>query len=208
VDSIGTGGGTSGILLAGGASRRFPPNKLLMVVRGAPLLWYALRPLAEVVDEIVIVVGADAPLPALPTLPVPVRIARDADPLGGPLVGLAAGLAAASTSSAVVAAGDAPATPPALLAALRDALAGTSADVIALSDGQRRSVLPSAVRVAAARDAVSTLVAEGERRLRALLDAVPVEVMPETWWRRFDEGGAWRRDIDRPEDLNTLDEVN
>ena len=88
---------------------------------------------------------------------------------------------------------------------LRDALARRSVQVVALSSGERRSVLPSALRVAAARDAANTLVAAGERRLRALLDAVSVEVMPKTWWRRFDPAGAWLRDIDRAEDLEALE---
>lgn len=191
----------SGILLAGGASRRFPPNKLLVDLDGQPLFWHALRALAQATDEVVIVVGANAPDPALPALAVSVHIAHDAEPDAGPLVALAAGLAAVSAPQAIIAAGDTPAVPPALLVALRDELGATSADIVSLLAGERRSVLPSALRVAPARRSVDALVATGERRLRALLDGAALEVKSEAWWRRLDPRGSWLRDVDRPEDL-------
>jgi len=62
---------TTGILLAGGSSRRFPPNKLLEPMGGEPLFWHALRALAASCDEVVVMVGASQPDPALPKLSTP-----------------------------------------------------------------------------------------------------------------------------------------
>ena len=42
----------TGVLLAGGASRRFPPNKLLHTYEGGPLFWRPLRALATACGEI------------------------------------------------------------------------------------------------------------------------------------------------------------
>jgi hypothetical protein len=45
------------------------------------------------------------------------------------------------------------------------------------------------------------LLDRGERRLRALVQGLEAEGLPEENWSRADEVGAWRRDVDVPDDL-------
>lgn len=191
----------TGVLLAGGASRRLPPNKLLLELDGEPLFWHPLRALAAVCAEVVVVIAHGASTPRQPELGVPVRVVRDATPDGGPLVGLAAGLAAAGTDWALLAAGDTPRLPASLLVALRDRAVSSRADVVALVDERRPRPLPMAIRAAAGRRLVGSRLEAGEARLQSVLSGPATEGLSEEWWRRFDPVGDWLRDVDRPEDL-------
>ncbi|TMC75972.1 MAG: hypothetical protein E6J15_06595 [Chloroflexi bacterium] len=56
----------SGILLAGGASRRFGRPKLTEPLDGAPLFHWPLRALLASCEDVVIVLAPDAPDPPLP----------------------------------------------------------------------------------------------------------------------------------------------
>ena len=189
----------SGILLAGGASRRFPPNKLLVTYNGRPLFWRPLSALAAVCDEIVVVVRAGEAAPPLPVLDVAVRVTHDVVAGEGPLVALARGLEGVRHDWVLLAAGDMPDLRVELLAALAKRAATSAADVIALADGQRPRPMPALLRVSAARAAVGQLVASGERRLRALLAGPCLDVCDESWWVTHDPQGFWRRDVDRPQ---------
>ena len=190
------------MLLAGGASRRFPPNKLLVSYKGDPLFWRPLRALADVCSEIVLAAGASVPDPDLPQLRTPVRVVRDPAADEGPLFALASALPAVRTDWALLVGGDMPELEPALLRALVGLAADSSADAIALlDDDETARPMPALLRVIPARDAAERLVANGERRLRAVLKALETDVLAEPWWSKHDPAGAWRRDIDRPTDL-------
>lgn len=195
----------TGIVLAGGASRRFGRDKLAEPVAGQPLLARAVTAVAAVCGEVVIVVAPGAPDPSVEAGPaVSVRVVRDAVAHQGPLAGLAAGLADTTTPLAVVVGGDMPVLVPALLEALVRRLAEHPEDgpaLAVLGAGGWARPLPGALRVAAARPVVEVLLRSGERRLRAIFDAVATLVLPEAEWRPFDPDGASLRDVDRPEDL-------
>jgi len=75
----------SGIVLAGGASRRFGRDKLVEPIDGIPLLERAVLALAGLVEEVVVVIGPDRAAPHLGSIGRPVRYARDPEPFGGPL---------------------------------------------------------------------------------------------------------------------------
>src|SRR3954469_10208713 len=96
---------TTGILLAGGASRRLPPNKLLEPIEGEPMFWRALRALSSSCDEVVVMVGTSQKEPPLPPLRVPARLARDRA-VAGPLAAVADALAITTADVALVVAGD------------------------------------------------------------------------------------------------------
>ena len=100
--------GVSGIVLAGGASRRFGSDKLEAVLEGRSLLGRAVDAVAAVCSEVIVVVapGDERSLPDHGD--VPIRRAVDPEPHGGPLVGLLAGLEAAQQPIVVVAGGDMP----------------------------------------------------------------------------------------------------
>jgi len=191
----------TGVLLAGGASRRFPPNKLLHTYEGGPLFWRPLRALAACCGEVVLVLAASAPEPQLPLLGTSVRVVRD--PVGdqGPLVALAAALAGVTTEWALLVGGDMPDIKPALLRAMSERGKASTADVVALVDKDEAWPMPALFRVSVARPAAARLVEGGERRLRSIVSELNTERLGEPWWSQPDPAGSWRRDIDRPSDL-------
>jgi molybdopterin-guanine dinucleotide biosynthesis protein A len=194
----------SGIVLAGGASRRFGTDKLAATVDGRPMLELAVRSIAAVSAEVIVVVapGDERPLP-VDAVPVPVRRAEDPETYGGPLVGLLAGLEAAREPIAVVAGGDMPTLSVDVLRALVRALLaaeGTADAAILVRHGVDRP-LPAAVRNGAATQAARRVLGEGERSLVALFRTLATQRIAEADWRGLDPGGDTLRDVDTPADL-------
>jgi molybdopterin-guanine dinucleotide biosynthesis protein A len=194
--------GVSGIVLAGGAARRFGGDKLAAPFGGRPLLDRAVDALAALASEVIVVVapGDDR---RLPTAPVPVSRAIDPERHGGPLVGLLAGLEVAREPIAVVVGGDMPTLAPDVLALLARSLRAHegSADAAVLVQRGALRPLPAAVRNGAATHAARRLIGEGERSLRRLFDDLHVHGLDEMEWRSLDPEGTTLRDVDRPEDL-------
>lgn len=196
----------TGIVLAGGRSTRFGTDKLAAEVCGRPLLHRAIEAVAGVVDEVVVVGGAEMPAPTLPTgLRVSVVVARDAVAGQGPLAGLAAGLAVALHPLALLVGGDQPALQPALLRELLRRLdAGTDGvtfDVVGLEeDGQLRP-LPTALRVATVRPAADVARVSGTRSLMGVFGRLRVQRLTPVEWGALDPAGDSLRDVDTRDDL-------
>jgi len=197
----------SGIVLAGGRSTRFGRDKLVEPYAGRPLVQHAVLAIAAVSTEVVVAIGPVGDGPALPTdreAGVPVRLVRDPMPNGGPLVGLLAGLERVRESTVVVAAGDMPSLAPDVLRTLLRALAASAdADAVALERRGRREPLPVALRTGAATHVARRLLADGERRLGTVLDALRTHDIPEAAWRPLDPDALSLRDVDVPDDLTT-----
>ena len=196
----------TGIVLAGGRSTRFGGDKLAVEVGGRPLLHLAIEAVAGVVDEVVVVVGAEMPATLLPAgLRASVFVARDAVAGQGPLAGLAAGLAAASHPLVLLVGGDQPALQSALLRELLSRLdAGTDDagfDVVGLEEAGQLRPLPVALRVATARPAADVVLASGTRSLVGLFGRLRVEMLGPDQWRALDPAGDSLRDVDTPADL-------
>jgi molybdopterin-guanine dinucleotide biosynthesis protein A len=188
------------VVLAGGRSSRFGRDKLAEVIDGRPLLEHAIAAVQALVSDIdiVVVVAPDAQ----PALPTGVRLARDARAFEGPLAGLTAGMStfAASIERVVVVGGDQPTLVPDVLSLLLDALGdGVDAAVLEI-DGLPRP-LPMAVRRKSGAAMAAALLATGERRLRALPEALAARVVDEDVWRALDPDGRSARDVDVPGDL-------
>ena len=195
----------SGIVLAGGASRRFGTDKLAVTVDGRSMLERAVASVAAVSAEVIVVVapGDDRPLPR--------RRGRGAGPPsrgpethGGPLVGLLAGLEAAREPIAVVAGGDMPTLSVDVLHALVRAL------VAAEGHGRRRRSSSATGWIGRCRRPSATeprrrprgaLLGEGERSLVALFRTLSTQRIAEADWRGLDPGGETLRDVDTPADL-------
>ncbi|MDX6511798.1 MAG: molybdenum cofactor guanylyltransferase [Gaiellaceae bacterium] len=156
----------TGVLLVGGASRRFGSPKALALLEGETLAARAWRVLGEVCQER-IAVGKEAD-----GLALPFAILDDGTETRAALAGIVAGLRAAAHERVLVVPVDCPLLTP---AALRDlaAAGGTAA-------APETSPLPAAF----SRDALPLLarrLAAGELRLREALlelDAVVVELDP------------------------------
>ena len=193
----------SGIVLAGGRSRRFGSDKLVARVGDDRLLDLAIAALADVVTEIVVVVAPGDDRPLAPTS-TPLRVVQDVERHGGPLVGLLGGLTAIAQPLAVVVGGDMPALQPDVLRLLARRLqVDAGADAVVLHSRGALVPLPAAVRTGAATDIARRLVGDGERRLRSLFERLPTRALDETEWRPLDPEADTVRDVDRPEDLPT-----
>jgi molybdopterin-guanine dinucleotide biosynthesis protein A len=190
---------TAGIILAGGASRRFGRDKLAEPLDGRPLLERAIEAVRRLTPDVVVVLapGDDRPLPP------DVRIAHDPVAHEGPLAGVAAGLAALdeAVDRVIVLGGDMPSASPAVLAALLGRLDDPAVDAAWLDDDGRARPLPLAIRRAPAAARATALLETGERRLRALPEALGAVVIDAPTWRALDPTGATLRDIDEPADL-------
>ena len=196
----------TGIVLAGGRSTRFGADKLAAIVAGRPLLHRAIHAVAEVADEVVVVLAPDAPVPALPErLAPPIVIARDLVAGRGPLGGVAAGLAVARHPRALLVAGDQPflrvAVLRALLHVLDDGEAPDPPDVVVLGDGDSLWPFPVALRAATVRPAAARALAGPDLRLFTLFGRLRLARVPEARWRELDPGGDSLRDVDTRDEL-------
>ena len=191
----------SGILLAGGASRRFGRPKIVEPVDGSPLFHRPLRALLDSCDDIVIVLAPDAPEPPLPDGAERVSFARDPVAYEGPLAGTRVGLERVHAEYAVLVAGDMPGVRSELLSLMAERATATGRNAIALRDGDGTRPLPAVLRIRPALKLARSLLETGERRLRALVEGLEPDALPQDVWSGADPLGAWRRDVDLPEDL-------
>jgi molybdopterin-guanine dinucleotide biosynthesis protein A len=193
----------TGIVLAGGASRRFGRDKLREDVRGEPLLAHAVRRVGEVCPR-VLVVGA--PGRGLPPLPADLRVEVVHDDVGweGPLRATARALRAVETEWSVVVGGDMPDLRPSVLSTLLALAEDRDAPGAALGEAGGLRPLPCVLRTDPALRAAEPLLAAGDRRLRSLLEALPVAVLPEAGWLRLDPERRTLVDVDEPADLDGL----
>ncbi len=190
----------TGIVLAGGRSSRFGSDKLLARVEGVPLLTRAVSALGPVCDDVIVVVGPVGPEPELPGGLVH-RVVRDEDRFEGPLAGVAAGLDSALGEMSVVVAGDMPYLQEEVLREMLRVASRSRAHAVALADAGRVRPVPCVVGTRPAARTARSLLDTGERRLRALLEALGVETVDEADWTRLDPARRTLVDVDEPGDL-------
>jgi molybdopterin-guanine dinucleotide biosynthesis protein A len=199
------GSDVAGVVLAGGASRRFGRDKLHERLRGEPLLAHAVRRVAEVTPRILVVTTHGDPLPQLPP-DLRVEFIRDVVEFEGPLRAAARGLAFVDRPWSIVAGGDMPDLQPSVLTALLRFGEERGATAAALGEGAGFRPLPCLLRTEAARAAAEELLARGERSVRALLVRLSVAVLEEEEWLRLDPGRRTLFDVDEPADLDRAGE--
>jgi molybdopterin-guanine dinucleotide biosynthesis protein A len=185
------------IVLAGGRSSRFGRDKLAEPIAGRPMLDHVIDLLRPIATDIVVVASAGA----VPDVATDVSIANDDRPYEGPLAGLVAGLRSLDPGleRVLVVGGDMPTLVVPVLERLVDSLDRREAAVLADAGGPRP--LPIAVRRAPATPVAERLLETGERRLRALLGELDVDVIPPETWQLDDPTGQTLRDVDVPGDL-------
>jgi molybdopterin-guanine dinucleotide biosynthesis protein A len=197
----------SAIVLAGGRSRRFGSDKLSAVVDDRTLLDLAVAGVRAVASDVVVVLapGDDWHLANEASAGPVVRIARDPERFGGPLVGLLAGLETVDQPLALVTGGDMPNLRSEVLDLMLRTLASTDEafGALVLERRGRLEPLPAVLRTGLATDHVRRLVADGERRLRSLFERLPTRVIDEAAWRPLDPEGDTLCDVDRPSDLGS-----
>ena len=171
-------------ILAGGASRRMGRPKAELPYGAGTLLAFQVSRLAELFEEVLVVVKAP---PASPVAHA-ARVVLDRAPQHAAIHGLVRALEEADDRLFVLAV-DLPAIAPALLRAIAErSLATDAMALVPRADGRlqplaavwRRSVLPAAGR----------RIAEGQMSLQGLAEEVGAEVLEESAWRTFDPSGA------------------
>lgn len=188
----------SAIVLAGGRSRRFGRDKLREPIGDGTLLEHTIAGVSPLAQETIVVVAPDESRDA----PAGIILVRDTTSFEGPLAGLLTGLGHAVHPVVLVVGGDMPTMVPSVLGALIDGLRDPAIDAVILEHEGRGRPLPGVVRTEPALAAAERLVAEGERRLRALYETLATAVIDEPTWRELDPDGRTLRDIDTPADLS------
>lgn len=176
----------TGLVLAGGASRRMGGDKALLDVDGQPLVHHVAQRLATVCTSVLVAPGARR-LPSMPWRQVPDHATGE-----GPLGGIIGGLAAASTPLVAVVAVDMPHVDPALLVSLAHAWDGGAA-VVPVAGG-RPQPLHAVYAVAALAD-LTTAFADGDRSVSRVLRRVGAAFL------EIGDDDRWAGDLDTPEDL-------
>jgi molybdenum cofactor guanylyltransferase len=181
----------SGIVLAGGASRRMGTDKRLALVDGEPMLRRVASVVTSAVDELIVVVAPARPLPPGVLEGLGARVVSDRRAGAGPLAGIEAGLLGASADRVLVVAGDLPWMQPSLLHALLDGL--SEADAVVAVGGRGQEPLLAAYRRHPALAAATRLLDTGERRAKALLRELTVATVE-------DSGGS-TLNVNEPADI-------
>jgi molybdopterin-guanine dinucleotide biosynthesis protein A len=171
--------GVTGVVLAGGRASRFGgAPKGLARVAGVRIVDRVAAGLRATCDDLLLVANAPGAAAWLPGA----RVAADVWPGCGSLGGLHAALAHAGRAVLVVA-WDMPFVPAALLAAMRDAGAAGAPAVV--PDGEGGAEPLCAYYAADCLAAAERLLRAGERRARALGDAVGAVRLPAREVARF-----------------------
>ena len=97
----------TGIVLAGGKSRRLGRNKAIEPIGGKPLIWRVIGLLSCITDQTVVVVNEKEAVSVLP-MPDATKVALDIYPNSGALGGIFTGLSVAESKWSVVVACDMP----------------------------------------------------------------------------------------------------
>jgi molybdopterin-guanine dinucleotide biosynthesis protein A len=185
------------IVLAGGRSSRFGRDKLAEPIDGRPLLDHAIDSVRPIASRILVVVAPHS----APFVPPGATIVHDPTPFEGPLAGLLAGLGAARDQVVFAIGGDTPGLVVDVVESMLAALDSASVDAVVLEHDGRARPLPVVLRREPALAAAADLYARGERRMRALTEALATHVVPEPAWRSLDPDAITLRDIDTPADL-------
>jgi len=198
----------SGIILAGGHSRRMGRDKAFIMWQGRTLIEATIAVLQKVCAEVFVVAGDAARFAHLDISVVPDTL-REA----GPLAGLHAGLRAMHNELGLVVAVDMPLLDPDLFRALIDAAPGYDAVVPVSSNdpmhaphARSKDIHPlHAVYRRTCVPAIQTLLDRGERRVKALLSDVHVRYFTADEIRKIDPQMRSLVNVNTPEELDKLE---
>jgi molybdenum cofactor guanylyltransferase len=176
---------SSGIILAGGRSRRMGKDKAWLPLPGQEGTTF-IEHLASILTALcseTFLVARDEAHAANYTALAGVRVLSDKIPAYGPLMGLYSGLSATRTPHALVVAVDMPFVQPALLSFLLNQAASRSLLVPVVNHTPQvlLAVYPRAVL-----PLIENRLQEGRRDLRSLLEVAPVRYIDEAQLRQVD----------------------
>lgn len=189
---------TSGVILAGGESRRMGSDKSLLPLDGERFIERTYQLMAALFDEVLIVTNSPDLYTDIPCRKVPDRYRGQ-----GALAGIHAGLHYAGHPRIFVVASDMPYLQPELIRHLCSGAVDTDVIIPRSHHGleplhacYRKSCLP----------AIETLLAKGNRRIVEFFPQVKVREIPAANWQAFDPQGLSFRNINTPQDYFDLRE--
>ena len=173
-------GPLSGVVLAGGSSRRLGVDKATLTFDGRTLLEIVAERVSAVCVEVIVACGSRS---IEQWRGAPVRFVADAIPGQGPLAGLQAGLTAAREEFALVVACDMPFLSPRLLGYMA-ALPRRYDALVPLVDGRWHPA--HAIYARACLPVIEELLAQGGNKMEDLIDRLRVQPLSEDEVRRSD----------------------
>ena len=189
----------TGVILAGGRSRRMGRNKALMPLRQEPLIAHVVRQMQSVTDELLLITNEPDLYTSL-KLPMYADILPDMGALGG----IYTGLTYARNSTVICVGCDMPLLQPNLLSHLTTLLNNYDAVVPCVEAEDRSASIfqtLSAVYAKRCLPVINSMLAGGELRVHALYDRVDTRVVQPTEWQLFDPQGLSFFNINTPEDF-------
>lgn len=162
--------GVSGVILAGGASRRMGRNKALLEVDGVPMITHAYRTLASLFHEVIVVTNSPDDYDFLPCRKVP-----DIFPGYGSIAGLHAALAHSTSAHTFVTACDLPFLDPVIIRHLCDIREDGDDAVVPCNNGGQEPL--HALYAAACTDIFEQAIKRGERKIVDILEKVNIRTV-------------------------------
>jgi len=187
----------SGVILAGGESRRLGQNKALLRIGGRTLIERVVEAIAPLTAEVIVVVASPEQAAALP-LPPSVRVVSDRHPGCGSLGGIFSGLAASREPWILAMACDMPFLNPTLLRHLMTARRGVDA-VVPYLEGQPQPLHALYRKTCLAH--IESRLRAGQLKIASLFAAVRVRYVDEATIDRIDPGHRSFFNINTPADL-------
>lgn len=185
----------TGVVLAGGASRRMGRDKAALVLDGEPLLARVVNRLREAIDQ-VMVIGPPDRARIVPD----VSVFPDLEPGLGPLGGIYSALRHATTPRIFVAATDMPFLCPALVRHLID-LSRDHPIVVPRTD---RGTEP--LHAVYSQECVPAILASlraGDLAVASVFARVPARVVERHEWMQYDPDGLSMLNVNTPEEWAT-----
>jgi molybdopterin-guanine dinucleotide biosynthesis protein A len=183
----------SGVVLAGGASRRMGTDKAQVVLGTEPLVVRAVRILAQVCTDVVVASGDGHRLDHLGLGQV-----ADAIPDAGPLAGIAAGIDSAGNDLVAVLAVDMPRASPGVFGLLARLWQGEAA-VVPVVGGRWEPLHGLWARAAAPR--LAERLAAGDGSVKGVLATLGVRLVGEDEWRAVEPAGTFAVNLNTPDDV-------
>jgi molybdopterin-guanine dinucleotide biosynthesis protein A len=197
----------TGMVLAGGPSRRMHADKAWMPIAGRPMIRWVIDALREVTDELIVVARDVQPFGNLGA-----TVVQDRMPMRGPLTGIHAGLKATETDLNLVVACDLPLVQPPLLALLARAVGATHGAVPYAPmgappprhepvTGREAGLQPLCAAYRRACIApLEKLLLSGQVPSVALISVVKARIVGPETWREYDPEGHSFFNVNTPED--------
>ncbi|MCS7177885.1 MAG: molybdenum cofactor guanylyltransferase [Anaerolineae bacterium] len=186
----------TGVVLAGGASRRMGKDKAFLELAGRPLILHVLDRMAELCQEVLIVASDVSRYAGLGT-----RVVPDVFPGVGVLGGLHAGLRAAQHDLILAVGCDMPFLNPALLRAF--VVWAEGYDVVALRRGEQVETLHAAYRRTCL-PAMEAVIRAGQQRIISFFPYVRVRYIAREEAEALDPGLRSFRNVNTPQDWESL----